>query len=286
MLVGRPRGSKVGWTVVISRFLSLRSKSPARQLARYRNAGPSIPAIFHQVWLGPDPLPEEFARYRESWRRAHPAWELRLWGEDDLPADLRTAAVYERQRRPVERADILRLEVLWKFGGVYLDLDMECLRPIDGLVEGLDFLGTEIKPGRITNTVIGAAPEHPILDRALTELRPHELGTRFDKRLSGPLFLDSVVRQYPGIATLPPELFYPMTDNERADAYAIHHAARTWKDVEDWKEVTLLLEERLARALRELDEEREAHDRTKRALEELRGTRSRASRVPSSQGRN
>jgi mannosyltransferase OCH1-like enzyme len=258
---------------VISRLLARRGEAPARRLARYRESRPAIPRIFHQVWLGPDPLPRAFDDYRDSWRRFHPAWELRLWDEGNLPDDLRSAAIYERERRPVERADILRLELLWKFGGVYLDLDMECLKPIDALTDGVDFFGTEIKPGRITNTVIGAAPRHPILDRALSELTPHDLGTRFDKRLSGPLFLDSVVRQYPGITTFAPELFYPVTDEERADAYAVHHAARMWKDVEDWKEVTLLLEERLARALRELDEERRAHAKTKRQLDELRRKR-------------
>jgi mannosyltransferase OCH1-like enzyme len=241
-----------------------------RQLANYREARPTIPRIFHHIWVGPDPLPPEFEVYRRSWRRHHPSWELRLWTDDDLPPDLRTPAAYERDRRPVERADILRLEVLWKFGGVYVDIDMECLRPLDGLVENIDFVGTEIKPGRITNTVLGAAPLHPILDQALRELKPQKPGARFDKASSGPLFLDAVVRQYPRTTTYSRELFYPMTAGERAEAYAVHHAARTWKDAEDWKDVTLRLEDRLAEAQRALEQERREHLATKRELAELR----------------
>ena len=170
----------------------------------------------------------------------------------------------------MERADILRLELLWKYGGVYVDIDMECLRPLDALAAGVDFFGTEIKPGRITNTVIGAASRHPILDRALRELRPQEPRARFDKTSSGPLFLAGVVREYPRITTYSRELFYPMTADERAEAYAIHHAARTWKDADDWKDVTLRLENRLTETQRELERERREHIETKRQLEKLR----------------
>lgn len=213
-------------------------------------------------------MPVEFEPYRESWRKHHPGWELRLWGEDNLPDGLRTSAVYERDREPVERADILRLELLWRFGGVYLDLDMECLRPLDPLIEGLDFFGTEIKPGRVTNTVIGAAPGHPVFDRALSELTLHEPGARFDKTRSGPLFFDRVVRRFTGIPTFPPELFYPSTPEQRRDAYAVHHAARLWKDADEWRAVALRFEAQLREARIALEEERRAHQKTKEALAE------------------
>ncbi len=80
--------------------------------------------ILHQIWLGPNPLPEEFAAYGETWRRHHPAWDYRLWTEDTLPPDLARLEVYERLRFPAERADILRLELLWRDGGVYLQMGL------------------------------------------------------------------------------------------------------------------------------------------------------------------
>ena len=61
-----------------------------------------------------------------------------------------------------------------------------------------------------------------------------------------------------------------MTAEERANAYAVHHAARTWKDAEDWRDVTLRLESRLAHAQQELERERREHVETKRQLAELR----------------
>ena len=109
-----------------------------------------IPRVFHQIWVGPDPVLSGFDEWRESWARNHPGWELRLWTDDNLPAGLRNPVVYERERHPVERADILRLELVYRFGGVYLDADLECRKPIDSLIKGLDFFGMYIKPGRVT----------------------------------------------------------------------------------------------------------------------------------------
>ena len=131
-----------------------------------------IPRILHQVWLGLNPLPDEFAAYGETWRAHHPDWRFELWTEDHLPDDLRLLEVRDRLRVPAERADILRLEVLWRYGGVYLDTDFECKKSLDPLLDDVEFFTAYLKPGRVNNAIIGATTQHPILDRALRELRP------------------------------------------------------------------------------------------------------------------
>ncbi len=68
---------------------------------------------------------------------------------------------------PVERADILRLEILYRHGGVYVDADIDRMRPMDDLIAGRNFVGVCLKPGRMTNTFIASVPEHPLLERAL-----------------------------------------------------------------------------------------------------------------------
>jgi mannosyltransferase OCH1-like enzyme len=208
---------------------------------------PVIPRVFHHVWVGPNPLPDEFARYRKTWAAHHPGWEMRLWTEDNLPRDLRRAEVYERLRVPAERADILRLEVLWREGGVYLDTDFECLRPIEPLIEGLDFFAAYLKPGRTNNAVIGAVPGHPILDRALDELKPRDV-YGYDKAAAGPFFFDALLKDYPEVKLFEPAIFYPSSPEERERAAAIHHMDRSWKDAEGFKTATLVAERRYSEA--------------------------------------
>ena len=129
-----------------------------------------IPRVFHQIWLGEGPFP--YAVERETWHRFHPGWEHRLWTERDLPGDLALTEAANLLRQPAERADILRLELLHRHGGVYLDADFECLKPVDPLLDGVScFLGL-LDSGRVSNAVIGAVPGHPLLAKAMAEVRP------------------------------------------------------------------------------------------------------------------
>jgi mannosyltransferase OCH1-like enzyme len=203
-----------------------------------------VPRILHQIWLGDRPLPDEFAGYRETWQQHHPGWKHRFWAEENLPSDLRRPEVYERLRVPAERSDILRLEVLWRFGGVYVDTDFECLRPLDPVIEGLDFFTAPLKPnGWVNNALIGAAREHPIIDRALNDLKPREFHG-YDKHGTGPRFLDTLLREYPEATRLPAELFYQTSPGQLAGAVAAHHAAGSWKDLDSYRKAVGLAEQR------------------------------------------
>ncbi len=235
-----------------------------------------IPKVFHQIWLGPDPLPAEFEPYQESWRYHHPGWELRLWDEDNLPAGLRREEVYDRERQPVERADILRLELLWRFGGVYVDTDFECFKSIDGLLEGVEFFtglmkaAGKAKPARVNNAIFGSVPGHPLLGRAIEELRAHEIGVRYDKHLSGAMFFNALVMDNPDVTIFPPEYFYPSTELEREQAFGIHHAARLWHDVEGLRIIMRRAETRLEKTTQRLEKEQQLRERDRQVFERER----------------
>ena len=189
-----------------------------------------IPRVFHQIWVGPDPIPEEFAGYRETWARHHPEWELRLWTEENLPTDLERKEAYELLRQPAERADLIRLELLYREGGVYVDVDFECLRPIEPLVGEVEFFAGLRKPRRVNNALLGCIPGHRVLARAIREIRPRTTYGPVDKTGTGPLFWRKLLRDYPELTIFQPEVFYPDTVEERRHAYAFHHQARTWQD--------------------------------------------------------
>jgi mannosyltransferase OCH1-like enzyme len=199
-----------------------------------------------------------------------------LWTEETIPEDLRRPEARERLRVPAERSDILRLELLWLYGGIYVDTDFECTRPIEPLIGGLDFFCAFLKPGQVNNAFIGATAGHAILDRALAELRPREWHG-YDKAAAGPEFLSALLEDYPEVAVFAPELIYPNTPEQRASAYAIHYQARSWKDGEGFRVAAMVAEERLEQALQELQEERESHERTKAELARERAERRRSS---------
>jgi mannosyltransferase OCH1-like enzyme len=234
----------------------------------------SIPHIFHQIWVGPDPLPEEQRRYQESWLRHHPGWELRFWTEENLPSGLRRPEAAERLRSPAERANILRLELLWREGGVYVDTDFECLRSVEPLLGGAELVISLAKPGRVNNAFMAAVPGHPLLDEALERLRPRTFFGH-DKAGTGTRFLDELLLGRPEVTFVAPELLYPQTDEQRRTAYAIHHMARSWKDPELLRLDVERAERKRDRAEREAAKWRERYEETRAALERTWARRAR-----------
>ena len=98
-----------------------------------------IPAVLHQMWAGPG-VPLQFEDWTASWAMRMPQLQRKFYTDADLPAVVKkyTPQFYEQWsafHRPVEKADFARYVLLYGEGGVYADLDVELIKPLD------DFLG-------------------------------------------------------------------------------------------------------------------------------------------------
>ena len=136
----------------------------------------SIEKIIHQTWKTEE-IPEKFAAWVDSVRRENPDFEYRLWTDEDnetliaeqYPWFLETYHAYEH---PVERADAARYFIVYTHGGVYLDLDMECLRPLDALIQGEAVhlsieAGPLIEQQVISNALLAAPKGHPFFHKLI-----------------------------------------------------------------------------------------------------------------------
>jgi len=121
----------------------------------------AIPKIIHQTWKTKD-IPRQYAGFVESVKRYNPDYQYRLWTDENnrglikdlYPWFLRTFDAY---KHGIERADAVRYFILYTYGGVYIDLDMECLKPIDSLLRNADlFFSIEAGPF-IQNQVVSNA---------------------------------------------------------------------------------------------------------------------------------
>ncbi|PJE30992.1 Glycosyltransferase sugar-binding region containing DXD motif-containing protein [Pseudooceanicola antarcticus] len=98
----------------------------------------SIPRIIHQTWHSP--TYEDGQGTPESWQALNPDWQYRLWLDADLEAFVAEQypdliGLYRDYPTAVQRADLGRYLLLHHFGGIYADMDTDCLAPLDALAE-------------------------------------------------------------------------------------------------------------------------------------------------------
>lgn len=133
---------------------------------------PRIPKIIHQIWIG-SPLPDKYIPLIESWRRYHPDWTVLLWNDADIEAlNLVNKDQYNTSTNYGQKADIARYEILYRFGGVYVDIDFECLRSFDIFNHCCDYYTGVAYAGRfcVFNGLIGAAAGNPIIKACIDTL--------------------------------------------------------------------------------------------------------------------
>jgi hypothetical protein len=149
-----------------------------------------IPRVLHRVWLGPGPVP---AGLGESWRRHHPDWEHRVWTE----ADLRSLAIPEEA---IASAALARYHVLALHGGVYVDIGLEAIRPLDPLLPGVRAFAAYTRAGLVGTEILGCVHGHPAL------LHAAELSLLTVSQALPTTFLTHVLANFPDVTIFPPEL--------------------------------------------------------------------------------
>jgi FkbM family methyltransferase len=107
--------------------------------ARARAGVPPIPARIFQTWKSRDSVPPRLAAWSSTFRAHNPAFTYTLWDDRDNRDFIQREFpwflnLYDRYPAEIYRADAVRYFHLYMYGGLYADMDTECLRPLDGLL--------------------------------------------------------------------------------------------------------------------------------------------------------
>lgn len=230
-----------------------------------------IPKTIHQIWLGCPLRPDDVAR-SAAWKALHPGWTLILHtnltdvsGPWDRVCPLDTTRLVNSECLSIfeeyasERwcraaaSDIARIEIIAEQGGVYLDLDVHPLRPIDSLIEPLEcFLSQECGKAFPGNFIVGATAGHPAIyaamreiNRRCRELLTHNTAKKIEHTYAahpvehtGPDAVGAAMTKYARCVVLPYRLLSPWPGHFRWDerhlatapaaSYAIHLFNTTW----------------------------------------------------------
>lgn len=208
-----------------------------------------IPKVIHYCWFGGNPLPGSAIKCIESWKKNLPGYEIKEWNEENFPID--TCPLYAKQAYAKKKwafvSDYARFKILYEYGGLYFDTDVEVIKPLDDIIECGSFMGcgsdNETNPG----LGLAAAPGLGLYKEILDYYNTHEFDdsgsvtvvqiTTEILRKKG--FKDcSSIQTIEGVNFYPPDYFSPIdystgkliiTENTRS----IHHYDASWMEPKD-----------------------------------------------------
>ena len=224
-----------------------------------------IPKIIHYCWFGKSPVPQDTQQYIDAWKKMCPDYKFMKWDEDnfDISKYKYTQQAYDNKKWAFV-SDVCRLEKMYEYGGVYLDVKTEILKPLDDLLDHEMFVGFE-QDNMIQMGVFGAKERHPIIKNILSKYYEKEhlldeggivnIRTINDRAQEELLKLgmkaENSFQQLNGFTVYPKEYFCPrywnssrqdtITDN----TYTIHYFGGSWHGEHDRKRLEVLRQEPL-----------------------------------------
>lgn len=218
-----------------------------------------IPKVIHYCWFGGNPLPEFAVKCINSWRKYMPDYEIKEWNESNFDINIipYTKEAYEAKKYAFV-SDYARFWILYHYGGVYFDTDVEAIRPLDEIIERSAFMGCEIDGqdshyGDIAvNPGLGLAvePRHKVYEAILEKYATYhflnEDGSyntsyavvRLTTDILKSFGMENIkgIQDVAGIYIYPQRYFNPFDDatgrlNKTPDTYTIHWFSKTWMKV-------------------------------------------------------
>lgn len=210
-----------------------------------------IPKVIHYCWFGRNPKPKSVLKCIESWKKYCPDYKIIEWNEDNFSIEdnLYCKQAYEAKKWAFA-TDYARLVIIYNNGGIYLDTDVELIKPWDELLVHNFFIGRQ--PGFQVNTGagFGAIKGHPVLKRMIDDYAdipfvkengefdlwtcPHRNSQwLFENGLKS----DDSYQEVAGVAVYPIEYFSPLDAwtrslSKTSKTYSIHHCDATWNENE------------------------------------------------------
>jgi len=232
-----------------------------------------IPKIIHQLWeRSNEPMPDFFRQLGETWKKHHPEWQYEFWDGARMDKFVninypQLAKVYFNYRYDIQRMDFIRYLILYKTGGMYVDVDYECFDSFNKYLLN-DKCHFSMEPelhcrffGKtlyFNNALMITPPGHPFFEFVIKHLQTTFFSYTASKYLdvlssTGPLMLTGLYEKYEhktDIHLLPPEQVSPWTKddvrdfiNETSDreilrkklekAMAIHYFWGSWLNNEE-----------------------------------------------------
>ncbi|KAI6654298.1 Tubulin alpha-1C chain [Oopsacas minuta] len=168
---------------------------------------------FHFIWISPTldkttipSIETDLMNNIKSCRILHPNWKFIIWTDDTVRLEFPELSKFLiKVKTPAAMSDILRIYILVRYGGVYLDMDVTCIQNIESLLQFqycTAFVGNEesmVDNGvviHITNALVASTANHRILTKAAEEIINTALDDVSPDIKTGRVFLANIINKY------------------------------------------------------------------------------------------
>ena len=215
-------------------------------LLDYNKDNNTIPKIIHFIWLGKNKIPSIYIQYIKTWIQHHKDYLFCLWNDDNIP-NLINQKYYDNSTEYAMKADILRYELLYFIGGIYIDCDFLCFINIDSLINNLDAFSAYESNKYIAIGIMGFKKYNYLLENIIKQLSYNILAFNNTKNIpywTGPVFFTNMWNLYKqnNYYVFPIHYFYSYSFNDKINKlkykisknnYAIHMWGHSWKEYKD-----------------------------------------------------
>ena len=213
-----------------------------------------IPKKIHYCWFGKSEIPIPFQKNIETWKKYCPDYEIIQWNESNYDV---SKSKYIKQAYEVKKwgfvPDYARLDIINTYGGIYLDTDVELVKPLDNLLAYELFCGFESRRFVAFGLGFGGKANHPILQEMMNVYDETEF-IKEDGTLNltpSPIYQTNILLKYGLIqngqcqkhdnyVVFSKEYFAPINaygfGNVTKNTYSIHQYAATWFNEEQKRE--------------------------------------------------
>ncbi|MCM3724912.1 glycosyl transferase [Neobacillus cucumis] len=216
-----------------------------------------IPRVIHYCWFGKGELPPLIKKCITSWKKYCPDYKIIEWNESNFDININpwTKEAYENKKYAFV-SDYARLFILYNYGGIYLDTDIELTKNIDEFLSHEAFSGFENEK-YVQSGIIGSLPKNSVIKRFLEYYNDRhfvkEDGSIED--IPNVRIITEILKDYGlklnnefqvinGIYIYPRTYFCPIDANGNRDfsknTYCIHHFTSTWRSYKEQKQVTFM----------------------------------------------
>ena len=146
----------------------------------------AIPKKLHFIWLGELNIPMNIIN---TWKQYHADWEIKIWTDKEVnELTMINQEIFDKSKKYNQKSDIARFEIIYRYGGVYCDTDIICLKSINSLLQNKLFLIQE-KRGVISNSLIGSVPFDTNVLHIIKTMQANFNLTDAVWKTTGPLFI-------------------------------------------------------------------------------------------------